>query len=570
MKYYFSIIFLYLNIYGQSVNITVDKNQIIEGDLIILSIEAINSDDFPQIELNQINKSFEILSGPNQKTNIQFINGKLNSSKTLSWTLSPKQNGQTFIPALYITVDGKKFKGNRIPIDVRKSKAEDINAVFLLSQVDKEEVYNGEQITLSYKLYKHVDYNISSIDQFEMPEFPGFWVEEIFNPQRLKYQKQLEIINGVKYQVANLGERALFPILSEKHILPSVRIKIQLEIQKKRKQRDPFFDPFFNSFFTETKAKILNSKEKKINIKPFPKPIPRNFYGAVGQFQIDAMVDLDTIKINEGLTYTILVKGTGNFNLFTLPEIIFNESIESFQPKDFFEKDEFRNDITGIKKREYILIPRKSGEIKLPTVEFIYFDNITESWKIIKTKPFTIVVERDNPNPNYKNKPKLVNQEIELMDQDIRYIHTFNLSTPIITTGLVSKIYGLSLILILLPFLINRFTSFRFKTKSNREIKGAMKVAFRSMNDKNISNFELASNALYIYLNAKLTLNSINLDPSSVKSLLDDKVRPELVAQIYHLLKLCDEGQFSTGSEKGVPSILDNMKQAIREIDKEL
>jgi hypothetical protein len=90
------------------------------------------------------------------------------------------------------------------------------------------------------------------------------------------------------------------------------------------------------------------------------------------------------------------------------------------------------------------------------------------------------------------------------------------------------------------------------------------------MNDKNISNFELASNALYIYLNAKLTLNSINLDPSSVKSLLDDKIRPELVAQIYHLLKLCDEGQFSTGSERGVSSILDNMKQAIREIDKEL
>ena len=127
-----------------------------------------------------------------------------------------------------------------------------------------------------------------------MPEFPGFWVEELFNPKRLQYQKQLEIVDGIKYQVAVLGQRGLFPIgFQRTHVIPSVQVKLNLEVKSNRNKRDPFFDPFFNSFFSETKTKNLKSEEQKSINKSFSSGYrPKDFLGAVGDFEISSSSDV--------------------------------------------------------------------------------------------------------------------------------------------------------------------------------------------------------------------------------------------------------------------------------------
>ena len=235
--------------YGQTIQISVDRNQLTEDDLVTLSIEVTESKDFPQVDMNQVSKDFEIASGPGQQTNIQWINGKMTSTKTLTWTLSPKRGGMLVIPALSGTVDGRSFRGKPIQIQVKKTTDSSDNSVFIVAEIDKEKAYLGEQITLTYKLYKNA--NIS-IEPFEMPDFPGFWVEDLYTPKRVQYRNVT--IQGVKYQVANLGQKALFPIPSEKHVIPQLKVKVLIESKKKKRRRDPFFDPFFDSFFTETKT----------------------------------------------------------------------------------------------------------------------------------------------------------------------------------------------------------------------------------------------------------------------------------------------------------------------------
>ena len=238
--------------FAQTIQISVDRNRVTEDDLITLSIEVTGSQDFPQVDMSPVKKDFEITSGPGQQTNIQWINGKMTSTKTLTWTLSPKRGGILVIPALFGTVGGKSFRGKPIQIQVKKSTESLDNSVFIVAEIDKENAYLGEQITLTYKLYKNA--NIS-IEPFQMPEFPGFWVEELYTPQRVQYRNVT--IQGVKYQMANLGQKALFPIPSEKHVIPSLKVKVQVETRKQKRRRDPFFDPFFDSFFTETKTKSL-------------------------------------------------------------------------------------------------------------------------------------------------------------------------------------------------------------------------------------------------------------------------------------------------------------------------
>ena len=197
MKIFLSTIFLLNIIVAQTINISVDKNKLQEGDIIQFIVEVSGAKNFPQIKLDKLKNNFDFIGGPYEQTSIEFINGNMNETKTLKWTLSPKTSGNITIPALKGSLDGKNFVSKPIRIQVSKDAKHNDNSVFIIAELDKENAYLGEQITVTYKLYKDIDTRISGIDQFQMPDFNGFWVEEIFSPQRLQYQNKNVIYDDI-------------------------------------------------------------------------------------------------------------------------------------------------------------------------------------------------------------------------------------------------------------------------------------------------------------------------------------------------------------------------------------
>ena len=555
----------------QSVQISVDRNKLQEGDLLTLTIEVTGGEDFAKVGLEPLEKDFDIISGPSQQTNIQWLNGRMTSTKSLTWTLSPTRSGKFSIPPLKGTVGSKSFEGKSIPIQVLKSVDEQNNQVFILADLDKDKVRLGEQITLTYKLYKNPKIDIAGIDQFKMPDFKGFWVEEIFTPQQLKFQAQKETINGVKYQVANLGQRALFPMPSDQHTVPSIALQIQLEVKKKKRRKDPFFDPFFNSFFSETKTKILRSKEKSISIESFPEPRPFDFTGAVGDFQINANTDRTDAKVNEGLTFTISLKGTGNIGLFSLPNIKFPDGVEVFPPTDSFEKDGFRNKLTGIQKWEYILIPRQAGIIVFPRVQMSYFDSKNNTWKRTSTDPIEISISPDKSiNPTNGG---LTKREVELLGQDIRFIHTDNqifLSNSKRRMNTIFLVYLCAVIVFILPLSLSRFMGYRLATADSRQERGALRKSIKSLKNATNDPFEAASKAFYTYLKDKFTLPGDNLDPAEVRLILNDKLDKEIIDHIIEILMICDAGKYSPNAIEKQNTIKEDMLNMIKQVDKKL
>ena len=180
---------------SQDINVSVDKNRLEEGESIQLMIEVTGSDNFPKVDVKGLKNNFDIVGGPYEQTSIEFINGKMKNTKTLKWALSPKRSGNLIIPELRGSIDGKLFKSKPIKILVDKGGNKfSKNEIFIIADVDKKNVFLGEQITLTYKLYKHIDTKISGVDQFQMPDFIGFWVEELFTPQRLQYQNKRSIL----------------------------------------------------------------------------------------------------------------------------------------------------------------------------------------------------------------------------------------------------------------------------------------------------------------------------------------------------------------------------------------
>ena len=399
-----------------AVNATVDASNISKNETINFKINVVNAKGTPRVEISPILEDFKLISGPAQQTNIQWINGAMTSSRSLSWTILAKKIGKINIPSLSVIIDGKKYSTNPIGINVKKSPTKNnLTNLFIEVKPNKNIAYVGEQVTVTYKLYAK---NNLSIENIEYPKNEGFWSEDLQTTQNAKFRNTQ--INGVNYRVATLYKVAMFPTKIGESILNPMTVICNVEIPSKR-GRGVFDDPFFNSMFRETQRQFLQSESLTIDVIPFPKEAPVDFTGAVGEFSFSAAVDTPKVRINEAFTFYIRVAGSGNLNQFNLPKIDFPTSMEVFPPSSSFKRDQFRDDISGEEIYEYVIVPRVEGNYQIGPFSMSYFDPNKKEFLTIKTKALN-----QNVSPNNEfvgNSSRLTNrEEVSILSNDIRHI----------------------------------------------------------------------------------------------------------------------------------------------------
>ena len=545
MRLLLPIILLFQLVSGQSVTASVDVNQLAVNEIFTFKIEAKDANNMPRINLAPLEKNFTIISGPTQQTSYQWINGKATSSKTLTWTLVPNKKGQLTIPALAVTVDGEKLKTKPIRMNVKGSgQVVNKDELFLLAEIDQDEVYVGEQVTVTYKLYTRVQ---MSLEDIKYPESVGFWIEELSVPRPPRFNQTT--INGVLYNVATLYKVALFPTKTGELELTSMTVRCNVQIQKKRKrQRSVFDDPFFNSFFNETVQKVLRTEARRIRVKPYPAGQPANFTGAVGEFKLTASVDTDKVKTNEAVTYYVELQGTGNLNMFSLPKLNFPETMDVFPPTASFEQKQLWDQFTGNMKWEYILIPRQAGRVFLPRIELAYFNPKDEQFHSIRSRSVELNISpaKDQLTSGTSGFTK---EEIALLGQDIHYNVT---SSPTWVERGSREIpiwvwtsYILAAGLFLAPVTLTRYQQQRIATAGQRMSHRALKRALKSLQTQ--SSIENVSSTIYTYLKERWQLQTDKMDPLYVEQELSGIIPPEELEDLIQLLKDCDAGRYAPG-----------------------
>ena len=545
MRLLVPIILLLHIVSGQSVTASVDANQLAVNETFTFKIEAKDADNLPRINLSPLEKNFTIVSGPAQQTSYQWINGKATSSKTLTWTLVPNKKGQLTIPTLIVTVDGKKLKTKPIRINVKESgQVVNKDELFLLAEIDQDDVYVGEQVTVTYKLYTRVQ---MSLEDIKYPESVGFWTEELSVPRPPRFNQTT--ISGVVYNVATLYKVALFPTKIGELELSPMTVRVNVQLQKKRKrQRSVFDDPFFNSFFNETVQKVLRTEARRIRVKPYPAGQPANFTGAVGEFKLTASVDTDKVKANEAVTYYVELQGTGNLNMFSLPKLNFPETMEVFPPTASFKQKQLWDQFTGNMKWEYILIPRQAGRVFLPRIELAYFNPKDEQFHSIRSRSVELNISpaKDQLTSGTSGFTK---EEIALLGQDIHYNVT---SSPTWvergSRGIpiwVWTSYILAAGLFLAPVTLTRYQQQRIATAGQRMSHRALKRALKSLQTQ--SSIENVSSTIYTYLKERWQLQTDKMDPLYVEQELSGIIPPEELEDLIQLLKDCDAGRYAPG-----------------------
>jgi hypothetical protein len=590
------IILLPLKLAAQSFTASVNETTVADKEQFKISFT---------LSANNVNKiknfkpppfsSFIVLSGPNQSTSIQFINGVQSGSISYSYILQSKNIGKFSIGKASVDYDGKTYQTKPLNITVVKaaskpkqqkqdgtiSNEEIAKNLFIKATVDKRKAYLGEQVTVTYKLYTRL--NIAAqMSISKLPQYQGFWTEELETSTNIIFMT--EVINGKQFRVGTLKRAALFPSQTGKLEITPFELTVPIQIKRNRNRKN-IFDDFFNDPFGSSKTIEYNAISNKISIDVLQLPQknqPESFKGAVGDFTFKASIDKTTAKTNEPVTLKVVISGNGNIQLVELPELNIPAGFEKYEPKTS-EKINSKNIISGSKTAEYLMIPRVVGKREIPAVELSYFNPAKKRYITKRSGPFSLNITQGERLPDVEVASK---EDVKQLGEDIRFIKTSGYDIrKKEETVLFSAIFWIGgavpmLVLFVLigwkrknDKLAGNLTLLRYQ-KAQKVAKNRLKKAKKLLNENNHKEFYTEiSQALFGYLEDKLHIAKAEFTIDKAKDeLVNLNVDDELTQKVKKMAEDCEYIRFAPGAEENtaMKSTYDQMATVITDVEKSI
>lgn len=605
----------------------VNTNTIAMDEMVHIQFMLENPVNLSQFTPPQFN-GFTVVQGPQQMQGSSYVNGKGTEYFAFSYILQPTKTGSFTIPGATARVDGKLVKSNPVNIEVVKGghgtqlppqqpqqpfqrrgfpdnaydqpgvlkKGEDVKEklrknLFVRVDVDKTTVYEGEQLTATYKLYTRLPTN-SSVTK--VPAFKGFSARDIELPN--PPQATEEIVNGERYKVFTIRKTLLFPLQSGQLELDPAEVDNQvhlvtLESAKKKRAGDdpfrdafgasPFDDPFFDDPFGNPQYEVvpykIQSPVVKINVKPLPTAgRPASFNGAVGHFTMTAVADKKDLSTDDALTLKVTIAGQGNVNLLNAPPLNIPAAFEKYDPTLSDNIDKNSNPLSGSRIFQYVLMPQEKGEHTLPPVEFSYFDPAANAYKTLQSSAFPLHVIAG----------KLAKREKEDFGSktELGNIRTSGIHWSKHSPFFFGK--PLFWVLLLLPLLgvagmawYRKRENFRQSNVAMLKHKHANKVALKRLElaarylkeGKDKAFYEETSRATWGYLSHKLKIPMAELSKHVVEVKLGDRLKDTTKMQLIELIDRCETALYApVSSNEHRQDAYQQAVQVISSVEEEL
>lgn len=598
-----------LTVYSQEFTASISKRNINVGEQFQLTFSADASiSNFRAPNLND----FSVYGGPNQSTSMTFINGNMSQSITYSYILAPKHEGKSTIGSATATIGGKQLQTKAITIDVGKSSSqqgstqnrqqnsnnsssnnstEDFSdKLFIRAVTSKSKVYQGEQLTVIFKVYTRV--NILDNGVTKMPVYNGFYNEDIGEGKR-QAELHNENIDGVNYQVAEIKKTLLIPQRSGQLEIDPLEMDIVTRVKTNSKRSNDPFDIFFGGggFFGGVQDIKLHVKSKSIKIDVLPLPSankPSNFSGAVGEFSIQTKLKPDNqkLKTNDAGNLIYIISGRGNLKLIDAFKIDWPADIEGYDAKTIDKIQSTTSGQTGSRTFDYVFIPRHSGSFTLASNDFSYFDPSKGKYVTLSTPSFDLNIEKgsggeSNVTAFTQNSSK---ENVKVLGKDIKYIKANTSLHKIDDDFFGSLSYYLLLILPLAAFsglyitkrinIRNDVDHVGVKMKKATKIATSrLKIANQHMQKDDYDNFyREVLNTLYGYLSDKFALPITQLTKDNINKLLSEKgIELGIIAKLNEVLTNCEFAQYAPLKNKSAMQYdYDNSTTVITSIEEKI
>jgi len=539
---------------------------------------------------------FTVLGGPftSSSSSFSMVNGSMSHTikNTYTYALQAYKEGTFPIGPASLTVKGEKVSSESFAIKVlpddgsysaasgggasggsNQGQSQNTNDpqvsgkdLFLKVIPTKKSAYIGEQIVLTYKLYTKIPVSSLSVDK--MPSYAGFWTKDITDNNGGSLRQSTEFVNGMEYTVAEIQKIIVVPQRSGKLNVDPMSIECIAQVRTEsnnRRSNDPFDiffnDPFFNRNVVNVK-KELSTSTLTIDVKNLPdNGKPASFAGAVGSYDFRTDIDKTELRTNEAFTLTLTVSGTGNIELLQMPEPNFPPDFEVYDPKITTSPNITAQGMTGTKKAEYLVIPRRAGSFNITPIEFSYFNPTNGTYSTLSSDAHFIQVEKGSGDDGEGGIYASNQEGIKYLGSDVRHIMTGNPHLKSKQSSFFGTApYFVVLLAMLLLFIIlllvskNREQS-KLDVAANRNKKatkvarGRLKKADQYLKVKDQNNFYVEmSQALWGYIADKLGIEQSKLSMDTVSEAMKEKNVPDdLTQQFVDTLNSCEFARFAPG-----------------------
>ena len=549
---------------------TVSKNKLgLNERLRIDFVMNKNGDNFtpPNFE------NFQIIGGPNQSIKTSYVNGEQNFSKTFSYFLKPLKKGKLIIYQATVTIDGQEYKSLPVEVNVTNSvKGANSNSdeeyfdddnIELIASVSKSSPYINEPITIVYKLYYKSPINVSNASESEAPKYKDFFTQNIKIPQ-LKVDR--ETYKGQIYNVVDWKKVVLYPQRDGNLEISPLSLNLVLDFPTNKRD-------FFGNIIRDQASKIITTGSKIITVRKLPdNGKPKNFSGAVGQFEFDIILNKNSLKASESFQAKVKVTGQGNLKLFDLPNLMVPASMELYEPE---RKENVKTNLSGMSgtiENIYTIVPKYQGKFPIQELEFSYFDPLEKTYKTVKSQKLNIDVF-EGPTLSSNN-----NENIVLpVSESFKFIKKENNFTIINKEQFsnTSTFYILLSIpvLSLLSFIIFYSLPKRKELNNYEKIKKVYKQIKINLNnaEKSIGNkdefYDLVEKAIYNCLKARFSIETNKLNKESIKKqMILEGISIDKIKIILKLVESCERARYSNSSDYEMTNDLNIARKIFDEI----
>jgi hypothetical protein len=433
------------------ISASISKSKIYENEIITLSLSVSGADKdiFKNIQKPNLSSMFTTVS-TSQSSSFSYVNGVANRNRQYNYSLRPMKSGIFIIDPFTIVYNGKKYSTKPLRVVVRdgntSSPAQGISRqqlstirsrpsrqtknIFIETHISTNNIYLGESIEYSIKFYRRISlWSSISIDQEDMT---GVWQNALpIAPERVVRK------NGQRYYELELIKKTIRPLNVGALTIPPLIARFVV-------------DPFSGEY-------QLASEPITINVSELPEPVPDSFTGAIGSYTMSVSspnlnVDSNAIQIQ------LTIQGTGNIEAI-LPPVI--QDTAQYRVLSAPKTDESSNINRQI--FDYVIIPKITGELTIPSIEFSYFSKEDMNYVTLSANPVTFNAILEN----------LSTKESSFsVQEDIQFLKNNSIINKIMAvfndpwTGLLFS--GINGVLILI-FIYNYLNSKQFFSKTSKQ-----------------------------------------------------------------------------------------------------
>lgn len=385
------------------------------GERFQFIVEA--SGEFPQPnQPTRFSDNVSLVSGVASSALSQsWINGRMRSSFSYSWTFTALAEGDFSIGPMQVTLDGKTVEvppvrgriggelfppmpvpeglpGVASPAYVHDAKNPALDRrlqgrVFLVTPTPPAAVYPGQPLPLQTWLYIDAQFlsNVRQVRALKPAEgtpfltIPDLTVNQNWNQEMIQLGDRRFARSPV--QVTTLAAHSAG---AGKLTVPEVEIDLLLPTGRGRQ------DPFFGVVSGEQYVARFRSAEIPIEVKPLPTPPADAMAQVVGNYTLSAAVDRTEVNQGDLVSYTVGLSGRGYLggfglaNLKDLPGLTFIDD----EPKSSIRFINGAYVASG--QYQFTFQVRDAGRIEIPGLKIAQFDPETATETLLTTPPIVL------------------------------------------------------------------------------------------------------------------------------------------------------------------------------------